>query len=45
VNSGDEALPLLVKTRVKSSRRENVEAILAALLLALFIRTFVVEEF
>jgi signal peptidase I len=45
VNSGDEALPLLVKTRVKSSRRENVEAILAALLLALFIRTFVVEAF
>ena len=45
MSPGDEALPLLVKTRVKSPRRENVEAILAALLLALLIRTFVVEAF
>jgi len=45
VSPHDEALPLLVKTRVKSSRRENIEAIVAALLLALLIRTFVVEAF
>jgi signal peptidase I len=37
--------PLLRPMAVKSARRENVEAIVVALLIALFIRTFVVEAF
>jgi len=37
--------PLLRPVRVKSARRENVEAIVVALLIALLIRTFVVEAF
>lgn len=39
------ARPLLRPIKAKSSRRENVEAIVVALLIALLIRTFVVEAF
>jgi signal peptidase I len=40
-----DARPLLAPTTAKSGRRENIEAIVAALLIALLIRTFVVEAF
>ncbi len=39
------ARPLLRKMAAKSGRRENAEAIIVALLIALLIRTFVVEAF
>lgn len=39
------ARPLLRPMSVKSARRENIEAIVVALLIALVIRTFVVEAF
>jgi len=41
----DGTSPLLLHSKPKSSRRETIEAIVAALLLALLIRTFVVEAF
>ena len=34
-----------VRTKKKSGLRENIEAILVAIVLALFIRAFVIQEF
>ena len=35
----------VVRTKKKSGLRENIEAILVAIVLALFIRTFVIQAF